>query len=225
MGRVALAQPSSADATYDPPFEEYQNAPSVRHIRKRHGVDAGAVGVTILLLAGVAVYSFWPRILSTARSIVRPQHFVRSVEQPPAEKSYIYMRQIVYYRTNYPAGTIVVDRSQDFLYFVRPNLAALRYTIDVDSECAELVGLYHVVQKEEWPGLNAQSQQSSDDRMKNPLGARALGLEKDYRIHGTSASAASANRALKRCIGLANDDVIDLYSRTPVGNRVVVIAQ
>ena len=222
--RVAPAQPSS-NTTYDPPVEEYQNTPSLRDIRKRHGVVAGAIIVTILLLAGVAVYSFWPSILPTARSILRPQRVIRSVEQSPAEKSYVYMRQIVYYRTHYPEGTIVVDRPQTFLYVVRPNLAALRYTIGVGSECAELAGFYHVVQKEEWPGLNSQSQQSPDDRMKNPLGARALDLDRNYRIHGTSASVASTYRALKRCIGLANDDVIDLYNRTPVGSRVVVIAQ
>ena len=222
--RVAPAQ-SSSNATYDPPVEKYQNTLSLRDIRKRRGVVAGAIGAAILLLAGMTVYSFWPRILPTARSIVRPQRVVRPVEQSLAEKSYVYMRQIVYYRTNYPVGTIVVDRPQTFLYVVRPNLAALRYTIGVGPECAELVGLYHVVQKEEWPGLNARSQQSSDDRMKNPLGARALDLDKDYRIHGTNASATNGYQALKRCIGLANDDVIDLYNRTPVGSRVVVLSQ
>jgi lipoprotein-anchoring transpeptidase ErfK/SrfK len=30
---------------------------------------------------------------------------------------------------------------------------------------------------------------------------------------------------LKRCIGLVNDDVIDLYDRTPLGSRVVVLPE
>jgi len=104
----------------------------------------------------------------------------------------------------------------------------LRYTIGVAPECTRLVGLYHVVRKEEWPGWNAQSQQSPATaiaRKKNPLGARALDLNQDYRIHGSNDAPTNEQRAIKRCIGLDNGDVIDLYDRTPLGSRVVVLPQ
>ena len=205
------------------PPASYRAKPPLMDTRKRFGVAAGAM---IILLSGAAAYLFWPRALPTAGKVANPTRVVDPVEHP--ERSYVYMRQIVYYRTNYPVGTIVVDRSQNFLYVVRPNLAALRYTIDVGTECAELVGLFHVVRKEERSGLDAQTQQSpgtTDDGMKNPLGARVLDLDKGYRIHGINLSGANIYRVPKRCIGLANDDVIDLYKRTPLGSRVVVLAQ
>jgi lipoprotein-anchoring transpeptidase ErfK/SrfK len=82
------------------------------------------------------------------------------------------------------------------------------------------------VRKEEWPGWKPQLQQSEDtnyDRLKNPLGARALYLNKDHRIHGTSLPATIGQRVLQGCIRLVNDDVIYLYDRTPLENRVVVL--
>ncbi len=221
------SQPSQSYATYDAPAEEYRDRPPLKDIRKRLSIVAGAFGVMFILLAGVAVYSFWPRVLPTARKILTPLPVASPAAQRAAEKSYIYMRQIVYYRTNYPVGTIVVDKSQTFLYVVRPRLAALRYAIGIGSECTKMVGLYHVVRKEEWPGWNAQAQQSpdaADNRKKSPLGARALDLNQDYRIHGTSESPTNGQRAIKRCIGLDNGDVIDLYERTPLGSRVVVLS-
>jgi lipoprotein-anchoring transpeptidase ErfK/SrfK len=84
------------------------------------------------------------------------------------------------------------------------------------------------VRKEEWPGWRASSQQSANtdlERLKNPLGARALDLNEDYRIHGTNASSLSGQRIAAHCIGLVNDDVIDLYDRTPLESRVVVLPE
>jgi len=115
---------------------------------------------------------------------------------------------------------------QGFLYVVRPSLSALRYGIGVGPECTTSAGLYQVVRKEEWPGWKPPSQQSSDpdnDRMKNPLGARALYLNKDYRIHGSNVPLTSEQRVPQSCIRLVNDDVIYLYDRTPLESRVVVL--
>ena len=118
------------------------------------------------------------------------------------------MRQLVYYRTNQPVGTLVVDKNQTFLYVVRPNVSALRYNIGVGPECTTLSGLYHVVRKEE-------PKPSGD-----ALGARVLYLDKDYRIHGSSAAIPPGK--LAGCIRLVDDDVIYLYDRTPLESRVVV---
>ena len=59
--------------------------------------------------------------------------------------------------------------------------------------------------------------------MKNPLGAGVLYLDKDYRIHGMSASATIAQPIPQRCIALVNDDMIDLYNRAALESRVVVL--
>ncbi len=227
--RAAPPQPSPAYATYDAPVEEYHDRPPLRDTRKRLRIAAGVVGVMIVVVGGVAVYSFWPRItIPTTRGLLYSQRVTEPAVQAAADRSYVYMRQIVYYRTSYPVGTIVVDKSQTFLYVVQPRLAALRYTIGIGSECSKMVGLYRVVRKEEWPGWTASSQQMPDaasERKKSPFGARALDLNQDYRIQGTNESLTDGQRAIKRCIRLANGDVIDLYERAPLGSRVVVLPQ
>ena len=102
-----------------------------------------------------------------AHSLQHTQHleftkFGKTAEQPAANASYIYLRQPVYYRTNHPVGTIVVDKTQGFLYVVRPSLSALRYGIGVGPECTASAGLYQIVRKEEWPGWKPPAQQSTD---------------------------------------------------------------
>jgi lipoprotein-anchoring transpeptidase ErfK/SrfK len=112
------------------------------------------------------------------------------------------MRQLVYYRSNQPVGTIVVDKTQTFLYVVRPNTSALRYNIGLGTECSALSGLYHVARKEEQP-------------------SRVLFLDnKDYRIEGFEVT--TGRRLSEGCIRLVKDDVNYLYDRTPLESRVVV---
>jgi len=58
----------------------------------------------------------------------------------------------------------------------------------------------------------------------NPLGARAMYLNGTvYRIHGTNAPDTIGKRVSSGCIRMLNDDVIDLYGRTQVGAKVVVL--
>ena len=58
----------------------------------------------------------------------------------------------------------------------------------------------------------------------NPLGARALYLGSSmYRIHGTNEPETIGQNVSSGCIRMMNADVIDLYNRTRVGARVVVI--
>ena len=64
--------------------------------------------------------------------------------------------------------------------------------------------------------------------LETALGARALYLwqgKKDtlYRIHGTNEPGTIGRNVSSGCIRLTNEDVIDLYDRTPVGTKVVVL--
>ena len=64
---------------------------------------------------------------------------------------------------------------------------------------------------------------------RNPLGARAIYLwqgNKDtlFRIHGTVEPWTIGKSVSSGCIRMINQDVIDLYQRTPVGSRVVVLS-
>ena len=61
----------------------------------------------------------------------------------------------------------------------------------------------------------------------NPLGARAMYLwsgNKDtlYRIHGTNEPWTIGTNVSSGCIRLTNEDVVDLYNRTPIGAKVIV---
>ena len=63
----------------------------------------------------------------------------------------------------------------------------------------------------------------------NPIGARALYLWQDnkdtlYRIHGTNEPWTIGQNVSSGCIRLTNDDIADLYNRTPIGTKVLVLA-
>jgi lipoprotein-anchoring transpeptidase ErfK/SrfK len=67
------------------------------------------------------------------------------------------------------------------------------------------------------------AQARADQRPGNPLGARAMYLGNTvYRIHGTNAPETIGQAVSSGCFRLVNDDVIDLYSRVNVGNKVIV---
>jgi lipoprotein-anchoring transpeptidase ErfK/SrfK len=191
------------------PAAKYEDMPPLKETRKVWRLVAGVVGVALIVGAGMAAFSLRPRNLAEVRSMARPNAPVVA-EQSDAKTDYVRLRQLVYYRTNQPVGTIVVDKSQTFLYVVRPNLSALRYNIGVGTQCNALAGLYHVVRKEEVTG-----NQSGD------LGARVLYLDKETRIHGSN-PAGTVRQLPEGCIRLINDDVIYLYDRTPLESRVVV---
>jgi len=148
-------------------------------------------------------------------------------EQLPAA----YQRQVVFYRTNEPAGTIIVDTVYRYLYLVQENGRAIRYGIGVGREGFEWQGLLRVSRKAEWPDWTPspdvlQRQPSLPRFMKggpgNPLGARMLYLGATYRIHGTNQPQTIGSAVIAGCFRLANDDVIDLYARVSVGTKVVV---
>jgi lipoprotein-anchoring transpeptidase ErfK/SrfK len=142
-----------------------------------------------------------------------------------------YQRQAVYYRTNEPPGTIIVDTVYRYLYLTGENSRATRYAIGVGQEGFEWQGLLRVSRKAEWPDWTPspeviQRQPELPRFMKggpgNPLGARMLYLGATYRIHGTNQPQTIGNAVFAGCYRLANDDVVDLYARVPVGSKVVV---
>ena len=62
----------------------------------------------------------------------------------------------------------------------------------------------------------------------NPLGPRALylhngGGDTGYRLHGTTQPWTIGSDMSSGCIRLINEDVIDLYRRTPKGTAVLVL--
>jgi lipoprotein-anchoring transpeptidase ErfK/SrfK len=187
---------------------EYSDRPQLKDNRNWLRSAPVALGILLVFAVGAAIYSFWPRSLDDVRSMAKQRSASSVSEADEVKPDYVRLRQLVYYRTNQPEGTIVVDKSQTFLYVVRPNLSALRYSIGLGTECNALSGLYHVARKEELP-----------DAKQSALGSRILYLDKqDYRIHGFE----GAIKLSGGCIRLFEDDVKYLYNHTPLQTRVVV---
>jgi lipoprotein-anchoring transpeptidase ErfK/SrfK len=152
-----------------------------------------------------------------------------------------FRRQIVDYKTKEKAGTIVVDANRHFLYFVLDDGQAIRYGIGVGREGFGWKGAVRVGRKAEWPAWVPPPEMIARERargrilparmeggVRNPLGARALYLYKGdsdtlYRIHGTSEPWTIGLNVSSGCIRMLNKDVVDLYNRTKVGTRVVVL--
>jgi lipoprotein-anchoring transpeptidase ErfK/SrfK len=209
-----------ARQVYETPGAGYRDRPPLKDTGRRWPIIAAASSAIIILIAGAAIYSYWPSIMSGARHIQSQRRIsVVAAEPPDAKTNYVRLRQLVYYRTNQPVGTIIVDKTQTFLYVVRPNVSALRYSIGVGTQCTALAGLYHVVRKEE---LQDRLSDNTADQTKNLFGARVLYLDNDYRIHGFNVTTATGQRLPDGCIRLVNDDVIYLYDHTPLESRVVV---
>ncbi len=148
-----------------------------------------------------------------------------------------FRRQIVANRTGQGPGTIVIDTRAKFLYLVLDGGRAVRYGVGVGRQGFTWKGLARVGRKAEWPDWTPppemlERQPYLPDHMEggpdNPLGARALYLyqgSKDtlFRIHGTNERWSIGRSVSSGCIRMLNEDAIDLYSRVPVGARVVVL--
>jgi lipoprotein-anchoring transpeptidase ErfK/SrfK len=149
-----------------------------------------------------------------------------------ADLPYEYKRQPVYYRSQEPPGTIIVDTSERHLYLIQSNTRAMRYGVGVGRDGFTWTGILRVTRKQEWPDWNPppemiQRQPYLPRFMAggrgNPLGARALYLGTTiYRIHGTNAPETIGHAVSSGCFRLVNNDVIDLYERVPVGTKVIV---
>lgn len=148
------------------------------------------------------------------------------------DQAYWLRRQPTFYRTLQPAGTIIVDKLQHFLYLIQPNNVAMRYGIGIGGECAELAGLRHIANMAEWPQWQATQDMIERKLAKpgvvpgtpgNPLGARVLQLDDGKsRINGTNAPKTIGTTVIFGCIRLVNDDVVDLYNRVKSGTSVLV---
>jgi lipoprotein-anchoring transpeptidase ErfK/SrfK len=144
-----------------------------------------------------------------------------------------YKKQLADYRGSEPAGTIIIDTTNKFLFLTLGGGKALRYGIGVGREGFTWAGSERVSRMAEWPDWHPPAEmierQPYLPRMMaggngNPLGARALYLGKTlYRIHGTNQPSTIGSNVSSGCIRLLNEDIEDLYSRVQVGTRVVVL--
>jgi lipoprotein-anchoring transpeptidase ErfK/SrfK len=164
----------------------------------------------------------------------------QQLANPPYQRVAIspaYQRQIVQYHRRETPGSVVVDTSGPFVYYVLPGGKAIRYGATVGEAGQAWSGVATVGRKAEWPGWTP----TADEQRRlgplpsyvkggahNPMGARALylyagGKDTLYRIHGTNQPEYIGTAISSGCIRVTNEDVIDLYSRVKIGATVVVL--
>jgi lipoprotein-anchoring transpeptidase ErfK/SrfK len=151
----------------------------------------------------------------------------------PKELPPQFRRQLVDYRTKEPAGTIIIDTSNTYLYLVLGDGKAMRYGIGVGREGFTWAGTERISRMAEWPDWHPPTEMIERQPYLprfmaggdgNPLGARALYLGKTlYRIHGTNQPSTIGSFVSSGCVRLVNGDIEDLYQRVQVGTRVVVL--
>ena len=158
-----------------------------------------------------------------------------------------FLRRKVAYNGPEAPGTIVIDPSRRYLYLVQPGGSAIRYGVGVGREGFGWSGEATINSKQEWPDwyppkemidrqpelkrvvVKLQSGVGVAGGLRNPLGARALylyqsGKDTLFRIHGTNEPRTIGSRVSSGCIRMVNQDVMDLYARTPLGSKVVVLS-
>jgi lipoprotein-anchoring transpeptidase ErfK/SrfK len=157
-----------------------------------------------------------------------------------------FLRTNVAYATKESPGTIVVDPANHYLYRVEDGGRATRYGIGVGREGFVWYGEATIKSKQEWPDwyppkemidrrpdlkkvmVGLQSGVGMHGGPSNPLGARAMYLwqgnhDTYFRIHGTNEPWTIGSSQSSGCIRMINQDAMDLYQKTPVGTRVVVL--
>jgi lipoprotein-anchoring transpeptidase ErfK/SrfK len=144
-----------------------------------------------------------------------------------------FRRQIVNFTTTEPAGTIIIDTPNTYLYLVLGGGRAIRYGVGVGREGFTWSGTERISRMKEWPDWFPPKEMIERQPYlprfmaggeTNPLGARALYLGNTvYRIHGTNQPSTIGSFVSSGCIRLTNDDIEDLYNRVNVGTRVVVL--
>jgi lipoprotein-anchoring transpeptidase ErfK/SrfK len=157
-------------------------------------------------------------------------------EQPeavPAQLPPNLRRQEVNFVTKEPAGTLVVDTPNTYLYYVLGGGRAIRYGVRVGRDGFTWAGVQKISRKAEWPDWHPPTEMIERQPYLprfmaggpgNPLGARAMYLGSTvYRIHGTNQPSTIGKFVSSGCVGMLNEDVSDLFDRVKVGTRVVVM--
>lgn len=198
---------------------------SMTNVNRRRFLMAGAAGLVISQ----------PALAKTT------YNFVGGIGSSSARSNYRGKR-VVSFRTKEKVGTIIIKTSERRLYKVLPNGKAMKYGIGVGRAGFEWAGTAKIRRKAEWPAWRPPAEMIARELKKygrelpsvmeggpnNPLGARALYLfqgKKDtlYRIHGTNNPSSIGKAQSSGCIRMLNEEVIDLYNKTRMGTKVIVI--
>ena len=162
---------------------------------------------------------------------------------PPVDVSKIdpkYYRNIVNYESKEAPGTIIVDPGKYYVYRIEGDGKATRYGANVGRQGFLWSGEAYVGRKAEWPVWTPPAEMikrqpeaakyagGMKPGLDNPLGARTLYLYQNgrytlYTIYSTSDPETIGTNLTSGCTGLLTQDMMDLYSKTPVKTKVIVL--
>lgn len=207
---------------------------------RRHFLQ-GVAGITALGVAGCSGLPEGadPSLRSTAYA-PSPNEKFRVVKANMDIIPREFHRRVVRYNSPEKPGTIIVDTANRHLFLVEENDVAIRYGIGVGREGFEWNGSANIRRKAKWPRWTPPAEMvAREPRLRpyrggmpgghsNPLGARALYLfqgNRDtlYRLHGTNEPKSIGKAMSSGCVRLLNHDIADLYERTKIGAKVIVL--
>ncbi len=151
-----------------------------------------------------------------------------------------YFRQRVRYDTKEAPGTIIVDPANRHVHRIEGDGYATRYGANVSRPGFLWSGEVYVGRKAEWPVWTPPKEMMARQPearkyaggmpggLENPLGARVLYLYKNgvytvFTIYSTSDPETIGQGITSGCTGLLSQDMIDLYSRTPIKTKVIML--
>lgn len=151
-----------------------------------------------------------------------------------------YYRQTVSYESKEAPGTIIVDPANYYVYRIEGEGKATRYGANVGRQGFLWSGEAYVGRKGEWPVWTPPKEMikrqpeaakyagGMPGGPENPLGARTLYLYQNgkytlYTIYSTSDPETIGTNLTSGCTGLITQDMLDLYERTPVKTKVIVL--
>ncbi|NGP18584.1 L,D-transpeptidase [Devosia aurantiaca] len=151
-----------------------------------------------------------------------------------------YRRQRIRYDSKEAVGTIIVDPRAYYVYRIEGDGYATRYGANVGRAGFLWSGDAYIGRKAEWPiwtppkEMIARQPEAAPyangmaPGLNNPLGARTLYLYQDgvytlFTIYSTIMPETIGRGVTSGCVGLLTQDMLDLYDKTPVNTKVIVI--
>ena len=151
-----------------------------------------------------------------------------------------YWRRIVRYDSKEAPGTIIIDPANYYVYRIEGDGNATRYGANVSRPGFLWSGDAYVGRKAEWPTWTPPKEMIARQPearkyaggmpggLDNPLGARVLYLYQNGRytvctIYSTSDPESLGKGVTSGCTGLLSQDMIHLYSRTPIKTKVLIL--
>ena len=209
-----------------------------RFLDRRSFLAGSAASLAALSLGGCASDGVSAEMLALYGAVPDKKFPIPAVDLGKVDPK--YLRRTVQYDSKEAPGTIIVDPANYYVYRMEGDGQATRYGANVGRQGFLWSGDAYVGRKAEWPVWTPPKEmiQRQPEAAKyakgmpggpeNPLGARTLYLYQNgkytlYTIYSTSDPETIGTNLTSGCTGLLTQDMMDLYERTPVKTKVVVL--